>query len=75
MSLIDFFTPVDATHLLPKNTFIKGRLETCIAVFTNLFPDLENQKTMFSVWYNGYCFYQPKLVVGIIRNPENRLHL
>ena len=44
MSLIDFFTPVDAGRLLPENAFIKGRLGTCMAVFTDHFPDLENQK-------------------------------
>ncbi|MVN21182.1 formimidoylglutamase [Mucilaginibacter arboris] len=44
MSLIDFFTPVDAARLLTENDAIKGRLGTCIAVFTDHFPDLENQK-------------------------------
>ncbi len=44
MSLIDFFTPVDAGRLLPENAFNNGRLGTCISVFTDHFPDLENQK-------------------------------
>ncbi|RYE27498.1 MAG: arginase, partial [Sphingobacteriaceae bacterium] len=44
MSLIDFFSPVDAGRLLPKNGFNNGRLGTCITVFTDTFPDLENAK-------------------------------
>jgi len=44
MSLIDFFTPVDAGRLLPENAFNNGRLGTCISVFTDHFPNLENQK-------------------------------
>ncbi|WP_419802501.1 formimidoylglutamase [Mucilaginibacter sp.] len=44
MSLIDFFSPVDAGRLLPENGFNNGRLGTCITVFTDTFPDLENQK-------------------------------
>ncbi len=44
MSLIDFFTPVDAARLLPENTILTGRLGTCIQIFTGSFPDLENQK-------------------------------
>ena len=44
MSLIDFFTPVDAARLLPESAIIKGRLGTCITVFTESFPDLENLK-------------------------------
>lgn len=44
MSLIDFFTPVDASRLLPETAFIKGRLGTCIQIFTEHFPDLETQK-------------------------------
>lgn len=44
MSLIDFFTPVDVDRLLPENGFNIGRLGTRIAVFTNVFPDLENAK-------------------------------
>jgi len=44
MSLIDFFTPVDAGRLLPENDFNNGRLGTCISVYTDQFPDLENQK-------------------------------
>jgi formiminoglutamase len=44
MSLIDFFTPVDTEHLLPGNATIKGRLGTCISIFTEFFPDLKTQK-------------------------------
>ncbi|RYY22970.1 MAG: arginase, partial [Sphingobacteriaceae bacterium] len=44
MSLIDFFSPVDAGRLLPENGFNNGRLGTCITVFTDTFPDLDNQK-------------------------------
>ncbi|MGI4803643.1 MAG: formimidoylglutamase [Janthinobacterium lividum] len=44
MSLIDFFSPVDAGRLLPENGFNNGRLGTCLTVFTDTFPDLENQK-------------------------------
>jgi formiminoglutamase len=44
MSLIDFFTPVDTERLLPGNATIKGRLGTCITIFTESFPDLKNQK-------------------------------
>lgn len=44
MSLIDFFTPVDEVRLFPENAFNNGRLGTCIAVFTDTFPDLENAK-------------------------------
>jgi len=44
MSLIDFFTPVDAGRLLSENAFNNGRLGTCISVYTDQFPDLENQK-------------------------------
>jgi len=44
MSLIVFFTPVDAGRLLPENAFNNGRLGTCISVYTDQFPDLENQK-------------------------------
>jgi len=44
MSLIDFFTPVDAGRLFPEKSFNNGRLGTCITVFTDHFPDLKNQK-------------------------------
>ena len=44
MSLIDFFSPVDAGRLLPESGFNNGRLGTCITVFTDTFPDLENDK-------------------------------
>lgn len=44
MSLIDFFTPVDAGSLLSENAVIKGRLGTCITVFTDHFPDLKTLK-------------------------------
>ncbi len=44
MSLIDFFSPVDASRLLPENAIIKGRLGTCITIFTEHFPDLETRK-------------------------------
>lgn len=44
MSLIDFFSPVDADRLLPEKGFHIGRLGTRIAVFTDVFPDLENAK-------------------------------
>ncbi len=44
MSLIDFFTPVDEARLFPENVFNNGRLGTCIAIFTDHFPDLENTK-------------------------------
>ncbi|MGI4729852.1 MAG: formimidoylglutamase [Janthinobacterium lividum] len=44
MSLIDFFSPVDAGRLLPEDGFNNGRLGTCLTVFTDTFPDLENQK-------------------------------
>ncbi|RYE17797.1 MAG: arginase, partial [Sphingobacteriaceae bacterium] len=44
MSLIDFFTPVDTERLLPNNATIKGRLGTCVTVFTDHFPDLKTLK-------------------------------
>ncbi|WP_299286345.1 formimidoylglutamase [uncultured Mucilaginibacter sp.] len=44
MSLIDFFTPVEASRLLPESAVIKGRLGTCIQIFTEHFPDFDTQK-------------------------------
>ncbi|MGI4749499.1 MAG: formimidoylglutamase [Janthinobacterium lividum] len=44
MSLNDFFSPVDIGRLLPENGFNNGRLGTCINIFTDQFPDLNNAK-------------------------------
>ena len=39
-----FFRLLDAGRLLPESGFNNGRLGTCITVFTDSFPDLENDK-------------------------------